>query len=73
MIVSSSKSFIKQNNAVYNRRMQDIAILIYKALHNQSPQYIKDYSNYAYLITIFEGLICLYYLDLTLLLMEKTH
>ena len=27
---------------MYNRRMQDIAILIYKALHNQSPQYIKE-------------------------------
>ena len=27
---------------LYTRRVQDIAILVYKALHNQSPQYIKD-------------------------------
>ena len=39
--------------------MQDIAILIHKALHDQS------------LIMIFEGLMYLHYLDLTLLRMEK--
>ena len=27
---------------LYTRRVQDIAILVYKALHDQSPQYIKD-------------------------------
>ena len=41
---SSYESLLNQANktTLYNRRLQDIAILIYKALHNQSPQYINQ-------------------------------
>ena len=41
---SSYETLLNQarKTTLYNRRMQDIAILIYKALHNQSPQYIKE-------------------------------
>ena len=41
---SSYETLLNQasKTTLYNRRMQDIAILIYNALHNQSPQYIKE-------------------------------
>ena len=41
---SSYETLLNQasKTTLYNHRMQDIAILIYKALHNQSPQYIKE-------------------------------
>jgi hypothetical protein len=41
---SSYETLLNQANktTLYDRRLQDIAILIYKALHNQSPQYINQ-------------------------------
>ena len=40
---SSYETLLNQasKTTLHNRRVQDIAILIYKALHNQSPQYIE--------------------------------
>jgi hypothetical protein len=41
---SSYETLLNQANktTLYNRRLQDIAILIYKALDNKSPQYINQ-------------------------------
>ena len=41
---SSCETLLNQvsQTTLYNRRMQDIAILICKALHNQCPQYIRE-------------------------------